>query len=741
MRYIYSAVLLICAVLGFFYSTRVFYNDNYKKSTFRLFALMSLNSGFWSLGFGVMFALDNCEIFKLFRIIGMIGVIFLIISGQMLISVVVRRVKNRYPLILAELVSGAIFIIVSNMPGSYTLSVTDMGVISAEEGFILSIVHVIYIACIFGVFVYMVFDTIRSDYPKRIKSFGKSCMAVVLFIMVGIGIDIVLMLFDIANNVPATSILQFFGIEVIYNSVHRINRNRIYMENMTGYIYNSLRSPVLVFDVNHKLQLINRAAGSFFAMDEYGVDKWSWSSVFDMEPPKAITDKETTDIYDVEYGVSNINCRLYVNSIFDEYNDRVGYIVVVTDMTEQIRAMKAIEQAKDAAESANKAKSMFLANMSHEIRTPMNSILGFSELGLRDDTLEKSKEYFSDIHESAEILLATINEILDISKLESGKLELVCADYYPSALFKDVALIINMQAKRKNLKFDMDIADEIPNKLYGDKARIREILINLLNNGVKYTNEGAVSLKAQLISKKEDMCRLRFVITDTGIGIKAEDIKLIFDSFRRCDHTINSRTEGTGLGLSITKGFVELMDGDISVSSVYGKGSVFTVEIDQKIIEDKQMGITYNEDISDKRTKVRFNNLKVLAVDDNMINLKVVTNVLDMYGIAADTVNSGEKAIEKCKENDYDIILMDQMMPVMDGVMAMKRIRELNRGYEHGGPHKIIVLTANTVNGMRQEMLDIGFDGFLGKPVNFNVIEKVFMEMYPDSYCIVEDDD
>lgn len=741
MKYIYSVILLVCAVIAFFYSTRVFYNNNYKKNTFRLFSLISLTSGLWSLGYGLMFFTDNYDNFKVFRVIGQTGFIFFVLFGQILISVVSYRLKKYRVLITAETLAGIAFLVHNNTPGNYVLSITDIGVISADSGTVYGFIHSAYILTIIFILFLITVSVVKSDYPKRIIEFAKAFFVVESLIVAGLCVDTIVLTFGFKTNVPATSILQFFGLEVIYNGVHRINRNRIYMENMSAYIYNALRSPVLVFSANHELLLANKASKSFFDISEDSDNAGFWSEVYGMEPPQVIEDKETTAIYDEIYKKKNINCRLYVNSIFDEFDDRVGYIVVVTDMTEQINNMRAIEQAKNEAESANRAKSMFLANMSHEIRTPMNSILGFSELGLRDDSPEKSKDYFSDIHDSAEILLAIINGILDISKLESGKMELVCADYYTSGLFKDVALIINMQASKKNLMFNMDISSDIPNKLYGDKARIREILINLLNNSVKYTDEGSVGLKVEVLSKDNESCRLRFVVTDTGIGIKEEDMAVIFESFKRCDHTVNRMTEGTGLGLSITKGFVDLMDGEIRVSSVYGSGSTFIVEINQKVIEDKSVDIPAGDITSEKTGKLMFRGIKVLAADDNIINLKVTTNVMKMYGIELDVVNSGEKAIEKCKENDYDIVLMDQMMPVMDGITAMKKIREIGRGYEKGGPHKIIIVTANTVNGIRQEMLDIGFDYFLGKPVNFNVLEKILMEMYPESYYYEDKED
>ena len=400
----------------------------------------------------------------------------------------------------------------------------------------------------------------------------------------------------------------------------------------------------------------------------------------------------------------------------------VGLLIFLTIMgylSIKLMAMQRKEQHE--AIQANQAKTEFLANMSHEIRTPMNAVMGMSELILQEEELSDSvKEGIKNIQSASNTLLSIINDILDVSKIESGKMELVNINYQISSTIYDIQNMISFRIGEKPLELILDIAPDLPDELYGDEIRLRQILINLLGNAVKFTQKGKIILRIRW-EKEDSTAWIKIEVEDTGIGIRQEDIDKMFESFQRVDVSRNRAIEGTGLGLSICKSLCTLMGGNISVKSEYGKGSVFTVLIPQKIIDESvcygnaAKPVKVWNDVPEKiQGEIYAPEARILIVDDSELNIKVAEGLMKQYGFKIDTVCSGEEAVRKVKENSYQLVFLDHMMPEMDGIETLRIMKREVKGFKT----PVIALTANAISGVRESYIKKGFTDYLSKPIN-----------------------
>ncbi len=397
--------------------------------------------------------------------------------------------------------------------------------------------------------------------------------------------------------------------------------------------------------------------------------------------------------------------------------------------------------------STNKAKSDFLARMSHEIRTPVNTILGMDEMILRASKESTVLEYAGDIRSAGRSLLSIINDILDLSKIESGKMEIIPVEYNLSGMLKDLVNMASIKAKEKDLTLDVSVSGDIPSGLFGDDGRIRQILTNLLTNAVKYTENGSVHFRVGLKERgtggSDDNAVLHFEVEDTGIGIRKEDMDKLFEEFERADGLRNRNIEGTGLGIPITMKLLELMNSELKVKSDYGKGSVFSFDLVQKVTDPAPIGdFRHNarETVSEgKADSPAFTapSAKVLLVDDNRVNRKVFCALIKRTMIGVVEAESGPDAISHASSEYFDMIFMDHMMPGMDGVEAMKRIRDISDGPCKDTP--IIVLTANAISGSKEEYLTQGFDGYLSKPIAYAELEKTIKAFLPSDKVLAQD--
>ena len=396
----------------------------------------------------------------------------------------------------------------------------------------------------------------------------------------------------------------------------------------------------------------------------------------------------------------------------------VTAIMYFTIENPDVKMIEELELARNQADKANKAKTEFLSNMSHEIRTPLNAIVGFSECLIEYPNInEEIKEYAKDIVDASNNLLEIVNGILDISKIEANKMEIIPKDYNPREIFASLEKLILPRIKEKPIEFTSNIATDLPGTLNGDISKLKQIILNLLTNAAKYTDEGKITFKVNCVNNFKTMkCPLFISVSDTGRGIKKESISKLFNKFERLEEDKNTTIEGTGLGLAITQKLVNMLGGKINVFSEYKKGSNFTVYIEQQIVsieipkEEKQEETNYE----------KYKNKKVLIVDDSTINLKVAVQVLKPYNFEIITATSGQEAIEKVKTNIIDLILMDIMMPNMNGVETLKKLKE-NENFKI----PTIALTADAIEGMDQKYINEGFNDYLSKPINKGELNRV----------------
>ncbi len=415
-----------------------------------------------------------------------------------------------------------------------------------------------------------------------------------------------------------------------------------------------------------------------------------------------------------------------------------------------VRMQGELLEEKVRAESANLAKSDFLANMSHEIRTPINAVLGMNEMILREgrkiqsageldlkdvkESLKNMVIYAGDVENAGNNLLAIVNDILDFSKIEAGKMDLVSAPYRLSSVLGDLSNTVYLKALDKKLDFIIDVDRDLPDELLGDAVRVRQIFTNILNNAVKYTEHGYIKLWLSGEKTGDDIV-LNAVVSDTGIGIKQEDMDRLFNKFERLEMDRNSTVEGTGLGLAITQRLLNMMGGSITVKSEYGKGSTFTMFIPQKIVSDVPLGdfqAGFKEKMLNKKPyheSFRAPEAHILTVDDTKLNLTVLTHLLKKTGVYIDTAASGAEAVDMAEKNAYDLILMDQRMPQMDGTEALHRIRDTVNGKSSKVP--VICLTADAVIGAKEKYLAEGFSDYLTKPVESRALEKMLIKYLP----------
>ncbi len=441
--------------------------------------------------------------------------------------------------------------------------------------------------------------------------------------------------------------------------------------------------------------------------------------------------------------VMRVNSKDEISDLYESISDMAHQINANVD--QMLREEKLEEEVREA-QRQSEFKSNFLNNVSHELRTPINAVLGLDEMIVRETNEENIREYAYDIASAGKSLLSLVNDILDSSKLEEGKMEILPVEYELGSTINDIINMISVKAADKGLKFDIDVDEHLPHILYGDEIRIKQVMVNILTNAVKYTEEGGFTFKLGFRKISDEDIMLTCAVTDTGIGIKEEDMKKLFSRFERIEESRNRTIEGTGLGMNIVKQLLGLMDSELKVESVYGQGSTFSFEVKQRVVSWEEMGDfmeSYRRSLeSAEKPKERFTApcAEILVTDDTPMNLTVIRGLLKPTKILVDTAESGFETLDRICDKKYDVIFLDHRMPEMDGIETLQKMKELEGNLNADTP--VISLTANAVSGARETYLNAGFVDYLSKPIDSAKLEKMLLHYLPEEkICMVENDD
>lgn len=545
--------------------------------------------------------------------------------------------------------------------------------------------------------------------PELLLIFGASLLPIMFWILRLAG------LLGYYDSYPFSMLLtESFLVFVMY-------RYRLFdtVKSAKDRVIDEIREGILVTDVGGAVVYYNREAGMIFPGVSFHDKTMVQEQVFDF-----------MEAHSDGFMMGECFYEWQRSEIYDDNQRKAGILYRISDMTDNYLYTKQLIELKEDAERANEAKSSFLARMSHEIRTPINAVLGMNEMILRETESDNIREYALNIHGAGKTLLSIINDILDLSKIESSKMEIIENNYNLGSMLIDIENMISMRAEEKNLTLKIEADRKLPRNLYGDEMRIKQCIINLLTNSVKYTQEGSVTLKADYVDYKEDMVSLRITVADTGIGIREQELHMLFDPFTRLDMMRNNSVEGTGLGLSITKRLIGMMNGELTVESEYGSGSTFSFVISQGVVGTEALG-DYKAAADDAAGQSCDGDRKIfiaprariLAVDDNRVNITVVKGLLKRLKVQFDSALSGQECLDKVRQKHYDIIFLDHMMPEMDGMETLQNMRQMKEYMQN--PSVVIALTANAIVGAKEEYIQAGFEDYLSKPIDLARLEEL----------------
>ena len=721
---VFSTIIAICGISYFMREKNA--------GALRYYMLvMGFFGALWSGGYGIMGFTETGEAAAVFRAVGLVGVVGFMMTEALMIAYMVELPKwlfRAYAMIFGIFATVDLYFFI---PDQHTFVRLNGRMCYYSTNSFGRMVHNIFLAFVVVTMIAMAILWVHKEKPKRQSYYVRAAILANIAILFSIIPDTILPMLG-KPSFPSSAYGMFLTYMITWFWATRFNAFSITVGNLSQYIYESANTAILIFDEYFRLVLANP-----YGQELLGIKKIENQKLMQLFQG---TDAESGRIKDGilrdNKGVAElvsvhgaISCSLNFSLARDFHDDPYCIVCFVYDLTKEKNMLEEVVRA-------NEAKSQFLANMSHEIRTPINGILGMDSVLLKECHDENLREYAKNIQSAGQSLLSIINDILDISKIESGKMEILTIRYQLFSVLNDCYNLTKIKLQNKPVSFIMQINEKLPSWLYGDEVRIRQIINNFLSNAVKYTKEGNITFELDFEEKTDEQILLVITVRDTGIGIKEEDLGKLFESFTRIEEKRNRNIEGTGLGLNLTKNLVNLMGGEVFAESTYGKGSCFTAKIPQKIADAKPMGDfgkRYQQYLStsdDDKLSFLAPDAKILVVDDVTMNLKVVEGLLKATKIQIDTAVSGSECLECVKTTPYQMIFLDHMMPEMDGLETLEHMKNLADNPNAQTP--VIMLTANAIVGAKEEYIEAGFTDYLTKPIRETELLEMILKYLPE---------
>ena len=721
---VFSTIIAICGISYFMREKNA--------GALRYYMLvMGFFGALWSGGYGIMGFTETGEVAAVFRAVGLVGVAGFMMTEALMVAYMVELPKwlfRAYAMIFGIVAVVDLYFFI---PDQHTFVRLNGRMCYYTTNSFGRMVHSIFLAFVAVTMIAMAILWVHKEKPKRQAYYVRAAILANIAILFSIIPDTILPMLG-KPSFPSSAYGMFLTYMITWFWATRFNAFSITVGNLSQYIYESANTAILIFDEYFRLVLANP-----YGQELLGIKKIENQKLMQLFQG---TDAESGRIKDGilrdNKGVAElvsvhgaISCSLNFSLARDFHDDPYCIVCFVYDLTKEKNMLEEVVRA-------NEAKSQFLANMSHEIRTPINGILGMDSVLLKECHDENLREYAKNIQSAGQSLLSIINDILDISKIESGKMEILTIRYQLFSVLNDCYNLTKIKLQNKPVSFIMQINEKLPSWLYGDEVRIRQIINNFLSNAVKYTKEGNITFELDFEEKTDEQILLVITVRDTGIGIKEEDLGKLFESFTRIEEKRNRNIEGTGLGLNLTKNLVNLMGGEVFAESTYGKGSCFTAKIPQKIADAKPMGDfgkRYQQYLStsdDDKLSFLAPDAKILVVDDVTMNLKVVEGLLKATKIQIDTAVSGSECLECVKTTPYQMIFLDHMMPEMDGLETLEHMKNLADNPNAQTP--VIMLTANAIVGAKEEYIEAGFTDYLTKPIRETELLEMILKYLPE---------